>query len=133
MSEQLPRPEIDAVNAPYWEGLQQGRLLFQTCAVCGLRWLPPRSECPRCLADDPLWTQAGGRGRVLSWVVYHRALHPAFEQRLPYVVALVELEEGPRLMTNLTGVEPDALRADMPVRLQIAQEDGLALARFAAD
>jgi uncharacterized OB-fold protein len=131
MSGDLPVPERTDLNAPYWDALADGRLMFQRCSTCRLARLPPRSECPRCLAADYEWEEAGGRGRLVSWVVYHRAYHPAFEGRLPYNVALVELEEGPRLITNLVGVEGGAgLRVGRSVRLRVEREGELGLARF---
>jgi len=86
--------------------------------------------CPECLASEPEWTTASGKGRVISWVIYHHAYHEAFKERLPYNVALVELDEGPRLITNI--VNPEAgLKAERPVTVKIEDEHGVALARFA--
>lgn len=124
----FPLPEVTALNRPYWDALAAGRLVYQRCG-CGHRWLPAREQCPSCLSPDTAWEQASGRGTLLSWVVYRTAYHPAFEGRLPYVTAVVQLDEGPRLMTNI--VPADApLRADMPVTLRIEHEGDFALARF---
>jgi uncharacterized OB-fold protein len=126
---EFPLPQGTAVSEPYWDALAGGELHFQRCTSCGNAWLPPRAECPRCLAATWEWVRASGRGKVVTWVVYHRAYHPAFESRLPYNVAVVELEEGPRLVTNI--VDPVAgLGADAPVELAIEDEHGVALARF---
>ncbi|MCR5876788.1 OB-fold domain-containing protein [Phenylobacterium sp. J426] len=126
---ELPRPDITELNAPYWTALGEGRLVFQACA-CGRRWLPPRRECPACLRDDQwAWQEASGRGTLVSWVVYHAAYHPAFAARTPYNVAIVALEEGPRLIANID-VRNEDLRGDMPVRLAVAEDNGVALARF---
>jgi uncharacterized OB-fold protein len=76
-------------------------------------WFPPAGICPHCLSDDTGWQQVSGRGRVYSFVVFHRAYHPAFE--LPYVVAVVELDEGPRLLSNIVDVEPQRIRCGMHV------------------
>jgi uncharacterized protein len=128
MSE-LPIPEINEVNAPYWQALKAGRLVFQACG-CGNRWLPPRRECPRCLRDDGwAWTEAGGQGRLVSWVVYHTAYHPAFQGRTPYNVAIVELAEGPRLISNIEAANGD-LQGGMALTLSVAREGDVALARF---
>ena len=125
----FPLPEETPLSQPYWDALRQGRLTFQRCR-CGHAWLPPRAECPECLAAEWDWTQASGQGRVISWVIYHHAYHEAFKERLPYNVALVELDEGPRLITNI--VNPDAgIAAEKPVALKIEDEHGVALARFA--
>lgn len=127
----FPEPEITPLNKPYWDGLKEGELRFQRCNSCGNRWLPARESCPKCLAVDAEWCPASGRGKILSWVVYHTAYHDAFAGRVPYDVTLVELEEGPRLLTNIVNGERGArLRIDAAVTLKIEQEGDLALARF---
>lgn len=118
------------LNAPYWDALAAGRLDFQRCRRCHRAWLPPREECPACWEADWAWETASGRGRLVSWVVYHRAPNPAFTDRVPYNVALVELDEGPRLVTNLLGTESVAPRIEAPVVLEVQVDGGLALARF---
>ena len=126
----FPLPEPTPLSKPYWDALGDGRLTFQRCRKCGHSWLPPRAECPECLAAESDWTTASGKGRVISWVIYHHAYHEAFRNRLPYNVALIELDEGPRLITNI--VNPEAgMKAERPVELRIQGEHGVALARFA--
>ncbi|MDY7546878.1 OB-fold domain-containing protein [Glaciimonas sp. CA11.2] len=126
-----PAPQRDALNAPYWDSLARGTLSFQRCGCCGKAWLPARSECPGCLATDWRWEPASGSARLISWVVYHVAYHPAFENRLPYNVAVVELDEGPRLISNVVGIEDaENLKIDQPLRLVIEEENGIAVARF---
>lgn len=128
--DEFPAPRRTAVSEPYWQALREGRLIYQRCASCDDAWLPPRTECPRCLAPEPGWREASGEGRLVSWVVYHHAYHPYFAQRLPYNVAVVELAEGPRLVTNIVVTERP-LAIDMPVALVIEHEAGVALPRFA--
>jgi uncharacterized OB-fold protein len=119
------------LSAPYWAALEEGRQIFQRCSACAHAWLPPRAECPRCLSAKPVWETAGGDARLVSWVVYHTAFHPAFEGRLPYTVAVVELREGPRLISNIVGVDdPEALRIEQPLRLVIEREAGSAVPRY---
>jgi uncharacterized OB-fold protein len=125
----LPTPTVTPLNGPYWAGLAQGELRFQRCAPCDHAWLPPREECPRCLAADWRWDVAAGRGKVVSWVVYHHAFHDALADRLPYNVALVELDEGPRLITNITGDVED-LGVGRRVRLRVEREEEVPVARF---
>jgi len=126
----FPLPEPTPISQPYWDALKQGRLTFQRCRKCSHAWLPARAECPQCLAAEWDWTEASGKGRVVSWVIYHHAYHEAFKAKLPYNVALVELDEGPRLITNI--VNPEAgLKAERPVTVKIEDEHGVALARFA--
>jgi len=124
----LPKPEITELARPYWDALQQGHLVFQRCG-CGQAWLPARPECPACLRPGAPWERASGRGTLLSWVVYHTAYHPAFADRLPYHVALVQLEEGPRLLTRILD-GPARLTGDAPVELQVSHEGEVALATF---
>jgi uncharacterized OB-fold protein len=124
-----PVPDIDDLNRPYWDAIEAGHLMFQRC-VRGHAWLPPRAQCPGCLASDWQWTQASGLATLKSWVVYHVAYHEAFRDRLPYNVSIVELDEGPRLITNVVA-PADALRAELRLRLSVEREDGVALARFA--
>jgi uncharacterized protein len=124
----LPKPEPTELSRPYWDALEQGHLVFQRCD-CGHAWLPARRLCPSCLQPSVRWERSAGRGRLLSWVVYHTVYHEAFSDRLPYNVALVELDEGPRLITNiLDSHEP--LRGDAHVALHIQRDGGIALARF---
>ena len=93
----------------------------------GCRRAPNARTASRVIRSGPT---ASGKGRVVSWVIYHHAYHEAFKEQLPYNVALVELDEGPRLITNI--VNPDAgIAAERPVKLQIEDEHGVALARFA--
>lgn len=133
MSETLdldfPVPDMTGVGAHYWNELKEGRLVFQRCQSCRHAWLPARAECPHCLAADWSWEQASGQGKLISWVVYHHAYHPWFSKKLPYNVSVVELAEGPRLVSNVidTGAK---LRIDMPLQLIIEREAGVALARF---
>src|SRR3954463_860226 len=125
----FPLPEPTPLSKPYWDALAQGRFTFQRCRKCNHAWLPPRAECPECLAAEWDGATPCGKGRVISWVIYHHAYHEAFKDRVPYNVTLVELDEGPRLITNI--VNPEAgLRAERPVELRIQDEHGVALARF---
>jgi uncharacterized protein len=122
-----PLPEVTPLTAPYWTGLAEGRLLHQRCARCGHAWLPAREECPRCLAADPNWVESTGAGRLISWVVYHQPMHEYFADRVPYRVAVIELAEGPRLISSLIG---DAPAIDAPVRFRPDEVEGFAVACF---
>jgi uncharacterized protein len=130
MTAEMPLPTVTPLTAPYWEGLDAGELRFQRCGQCRNAWLPAREECPKCLSDNVSWEASAGRGRVISWVVYHTALHPAFAERVPYNVAVVELEEGARLISNVNAPN-DALAIEMPVVVSIERESDLSVARFA--
>jgi uncharacterized OB-fold protein len=127
----IPQPEITPVNEPHWQGLREGRLMIQRCTACGHHWMPAREDCPNCLGDSYEWVRASGKGRLISWVVYHTAFNKAFAGRVPYSVAVVELEEGARAITNIVNWK-NGLKADQPVELAIEEEDGVALARVRA-
>jgi len=130
-STSIPVAEVSSLTEPYWSGLDEGELRFQHCDQCGNAWLPAREECPRCLHAAWTWQVASGGGRLVSWVIYHRAYHEAFAERLPYNVALIELDEGPRLLSNLIDGPPHAdPRIDQPVRLVVQHEGPLALTGF---
>lgn len=122
-----PLPEVTSLTEPYWTGLAEGRLLYQRCLLCGHSWLPAREECPHCLAADPEWVQAAGTGRLISWVVYHHAAHSYFAGQLPYTVAVIELSEGPRLISRLIGHNP---AVDAPVRFRPHDVEGFAVTSF---
>ena len=127
----FPAPVVDELTKPFWDALKaSGTLTFQRCKACQHAWLPARSECPNCLADDWQREPARGGATLVSWVVYHMAYHPAFEKRLPYTVAVVALDEGPRMMSNIVGVAPSALRIDQRLKLVVQDEEGTPVPRF---
>jgi uncharacterized protein len=112
-----PLPPLTNLNRPYWDGLRQGVLRMQRCASCATLWYPPSVLCPSCWSRDHTWVDLSGRARVNSWVVFHQAYLPGFEDDVPFNVAEVTLEEGPRLMTNLVGVALDDIEVGMPVEV----------------
>ena len=127
---QVPAPEMTELSRPFWEALGQGSMTFQRCKTCGHAWLPARSECPSCLGDAWQREAAKGGATLVSWVVYRHAYDPAWEQRLPYTVAAVQLDEGPRLISNIVGADAAQLRIEQRLRLVIEQEGGIAVPRF---
>jgi uncharacterized protein len=114
---QKPLPAISSLNQPYWDGLRNRELKLQKCDECSTVWYPPSPLCPACWSRKITWTRLSGRGHVSSWVVFHQSYFRGFEAEVPYNVAEVELEEGPRLLTNLVGVSNDAICAQMPVEI----------------
>ena len=122
----VPQPGLD--TAPFWAGTGAGELRLQRCDRCGHPRLPPAPICPRCWSGSATWIAASGRGRVRSTVTFHQVYHPAFADRVPYSIALVDLEEGPSLYAPV----PAGLAAGTPVDLEFeALAPGLALPRFA--
>jgi uncharacterized OB-fold protein len=111
-----PLPTIDALNAEYWAGTRLGELRVQKCLDCGALAFPPSRHCSACLSERREWVRMSGRGTVWSFGVFHRMYFPSFAPELPYTVVLVQLDEGPKLYSNLVGVRPEDIRIGMPVR-----------------
>lgn len=114
-----PLPEINDLSRPFFEAARRGVLKIMRCARCGTYQLPGRLACDVCLSGELEWVEASGRGAVFSFVVMHQKYHPAFET--PYNVAVVELEEGPRLVTNVVGVQDEDLRVGMVVEAEFEE------------
>ncbi len=110
-----PTPTPDPVTTKYWEGARQNKLLIQKCGDCGTYQTLPQSYCRHCLSEDLAWTQARGTGKIYSFTIVHRAPSGAFESDVPYTVALVELDEGARMMSNIVEIGPQDVRVGMPV------------------
>lgn len=114
----------------FWDGLKEHRLLIQRCTECAALRHPPRPMCPRCNSLSWDTIEASGRGRVFSFVMPRHPQYPWFEE--DYIVALVELDEGVRLVTNLVGTTPDAVSIDLPVQVRYTEfAGGLVLPLFA--
>ncbi len=112
-----PLPNVNDDNKEFWAGCKVHQLRFQKCQSCGnVRW-PASPFCPQCFARGMEWIISEGRGYVYSYAVYHVAYYPGFEKEIPYVVAIVELEEGPRLLTNIVGCRPDDVKCGMQVEV----------------
>ncbi len=100
-----PRPVMGFHDAPMWESIKAGAMQLQRCTACGTWLYPPGPACPRCLSCELVWTPISGRGRILSWVKFHRHYLPAYPP--PYNAIAVRLEEGPSMITNLEGAMPE--------------------------
>jgi hypothetical protein len=116
MSDRL-LPAADGLNGEFYAFLARGELRLQHCTACGTWRHPPRLRCAQCGSHAVSWEPASGCGRVYSWTVTHRAVDPAFTP--PYAILVVELDEGPRLVGNLRGLEPAELVLDLPVVVEI--------------
>lgn len=110
----IPTPEAK----PFWEAAKQRKLMIQRCADCQQHYFYPRPMCPHCLSRNVSWVTCSGRGKLHTFVITHRGARKT-PLPLPYVVAIVELDEGPKLMSNLVGVEADPahIRCEMPVEV----------------
>lgn len=112
-----PLPHITPDNRPFWEAARRHELCLPRCLECGYVWYPLGPLCPQCLSERCEWQRLTGRGKISSWVVFHKAYFPAFADDIPYPVVQVELEEGPRLTSSLVGVPNDAIKVGMPVEV----------------
>jgi uncharacterized OB-fold protein len=111
----IPTPDIE--TQAFWDGCREGRFLIRHCNACGEDHFYPRPFCPKCWSDDVEWKAATGRGTLYTYSIVHQNDLPPFNERVPYVAAVVELDEGPRVMTNVEGTPFEDLRVGMPVRV----------------
>lgn len=120
-----PLPAPDDLSAEFWRAARSGELRYQQCPACGHRQFYPRLLCTECGAT-PEWKAASGRGTVHTFTVVRKNLAPPFDRLTPYVVAVVELEEGPRMMGNVTHCDPDEVRIGMAVAAYaVAVDEGI--------
>lgn len=111
-----PRPTMNRDSAFFWEGVEKGELRIQRCGGCGSLRHPPRPMCPACRSLDWEYLVASGRGEVYSFVVHHHP--PVYGFETPFAIALVELEEGTRIVGNLSGVDPSDVQVGMQVEVR---------------
>jgi uncharacterized OB-fold protein len=132
IGDQRPRPLPDDTSAPFWEGAREGRLVVQRCAACERFQYPPDVACVHCQSTDLVPTEVSGRGVLWSFAVVDRAFHAGFVEAVPYVVALVELDEqaGLRLVTNIVDGSHDELEVGMAVRVTFEERGDVALPQF---
>jgi uncharacterized OB-fold protein len=127
-------PAITEDTHEFWEALRAGRFLLRRCDDCAQPIWYPRPTCPSCGSERTRWVPASGRGHVYAFTVTRRTRLPGWEQAAPYVTAYVELEEGPRVLTNVVGCDPDRLRIGTPVHIVYETGDeGQAVYRFEPD
>jgi uncharacterized OB-fold protein len=117
----LPMPNED--TEAYWAACRDGKLVVPKCGACGHRFLPPACLCPRCLSTRVSYEKVSGKGRVHSFIVVHRPQHPAFFPDAPYNVAIVELEEGPRMHGRIIDLDNAAITVGMPVEVAFQKVD----------
>lgn len=124
-------PVPTAVTRPFWDGTKAGELRIQRCDDCAEHVFHPRAHCPACGSSRLGWTAVSGRARLSSYVISHIPA-PGFADDVPYVIAIVQLDEGPRMMTNLVNVPPDpeALPLDLPLEVVFAPRGDQVLPLF---
>jgi uncharacterized OB-fold protein len=129
LSKPIPIPNEDSKQ--FWEGCLDNKLLLQKCDSCGHVRFYPRILCTECGSTETTWIQSSGRATVYSHTTIHRAPSPAFKADVPYVLALVTLEEGGRMMTNIVGCKPEDVAIDMPVKVKFEKvSDEISVPKF---
>lgn len=128
---QYKTPYCDWETRGYWEGAGRGELVLQRCTACGVVQHKPRALCVSCLGDTIEHFVASGRGTVHTFTVTHQNGVPGFSQACPYVFAYIDLEEGPRLLSNVVGCAPEDVEIGMAVKVDfVATDEGLGVPRF---
>jgi uncharacterized protein len=129
VSRPLPRPTD--LSRPFWDAAKQHELCVQQCTSCRKHVFYPRYSCPHCGARELEWVRVSGRATVYSYTVARRPTHAAFADRVPYVIAIVELDEGPRMTTNVVGCPPDDVHIGMAVQTSFEDvDDEITLVNF---
>jgi uncharacterized protein len=114
---------IDSDTRPYWEATKNEELLIQYCKHCDVYQFYPRIVCKNCLSDVE-WVKAKGTGTVYSYSVIHRVFSPEFQDKVPFIVSLIELDEGPRMMTNLIGIDLEQVTTGLKVKVDFRDSIG---------
>lgn len=123
-------PEPSAATTRYWEAANEGRLELPRCRDCGEWVFYPREWCPHCHGTDLEWTEASGDGVVYTYTVLHSTPVDAYVEAVPYVLAVVELVEGPRMMANVVGCDPTDVEVGSEVSVTFERREGQALPQF---
>ena len=115
----LPEPRPSRLTAPHWDGCKQGKLLAQHCQSCCQYVFPPQPFCPHCITDSLIWQSCSGRGRIYSFTEIHRGQTPAFET--PYIAAIIALDEGWHMLSNIIASSVDELSIDQHVKVTFVE------------
>lgn len=125
-----PGPRPSPLTRPFWAEAGEHRLTIQRCNACDSHVFYPRQRCPHCWSADLDWVVASGKAKIVSFVGAYKPGHPAFVPDAPYVIALVDLAEGPRMLTNIINVEPDDNLVGREVAVVFVDQDGTTLPKF---
>ncbi len=112
-----PLPVISNLNRPFWQATVNEELRLQRCNSCGQLWAPIGCVCPHCFSEDFQWEKLSGLGKIVSWVVFHKLYIPSFAEDIPYNVAFVELKEGPRIISNIVGINNSDIHIGLDVKV----------------
>jgi len=126
-----PLPVVDEDTAPFWKYCKSHELRMQKCENCGYIRFPASILCPKCHSMEAKWTRLSGKGRIYSFVIFRHAFHPSFKDDIPYAAAIIQLDEGPRLDSNITDCPLEDIRIDMPVEVYFDDVTGdISLPKF---
>ena len=126
-----PKPRPTDLSKPFWDAAKRHELHLQRCKKCGTHVFYPRFNCTNCGSRDLEWVRSSGRATVYTYTVARRPTHAAFAEKVPYVIAIVELEEGPRMTTNVVGCSPDDVAIGMAVQATFEDlDDEISLVMF---
>jgi uncharacterized OB-fold protein len=126
---EIPPPRPTPLSAPHWDGCREGELRVQRCNDCGTHVFIPQPACTKCFSQALEWVATSGRGKVYSYTIVHRPVQPQF--KVPYIIGILEFEEGFHMMTNLIGLEPDDVKIGMEVEVEyVKQSDTITLPYF---
>jgi len=126
-----PLPHLDEENRWFFEACARHQLVLQKCSSCGTVRFYPRALCPSCTSSKTDYVRASGRGRVYTFTVTYQNQAPGFRDELPYVMAYVELDEGPRILTNIINTPPGEVKIDLPVEVVFEDiDENLAIPKF---
>ena len=123
-----PLPQPTALSAPHWEGAQQHRLMVQRCAACAHHVFPPKPVCDACFSQNLTWVQSSGRGAIYSYTIVHRPPDPSFA--VPFCAAIIALEEGWYMLSNVVNIPMEAIAVGLPVKVCFVEVDGMSLPVF---
>lgn len=116
-----PLPVIDPGTKPFWDAAKEHRLSIPKCNACGKYHFYPRELCPHCHSDDLEWTDVSGKGEVYSYTIARKPAGPAYAPDVPYIIAMIALDEGPRMLTNIVASDVETVR--IGDRVQVRFED----------
>ncbi len=127
----MPMPRPTPLSQPFWDAAARQELVIQRCDRCGTHLFYPRHNCGSCGSRVLSWVPSSGRGTLFTYTIARRPTHPAFAERVPYVIAVVELDEGPRMTTNLVDCPLEDVSIGMPLEVTFSElQDGLRLPFF---
>ncbi|WP_264739040.1 Zn-ribbon domain-containing OB-fold protein [Cytobacillus firmus] len=125
-----PMPVPDGDSNIFWQGCKENKLLIQKCSDCSKHIFYPRILCPHCFSEKIEWVESTGKGKVYSYTIARRGGGPAFKDEVPYAVALIQLDEGVRMFSNIINVDVEEVKCDMAVEVVFEDSGEFTLPKF---